>query len=156
MLKDSLFGRLDDFAVGMLLCHWFVIGWKQSWFEKYNIPLFILSIIIITLGCYFSDYIFLGYISSYFEPLLNTVFQVGFGVLTISLLHMRKNVLRYLFTNKFTQLCGMMCYSLYLWHGNMRMVFMADYSTLRIVTYCMFLFFLSFLTYRYIEFGNKK
>ncbi|MDP1744972.1 MAG: acyltransferase [Bacteroidota bacterium] len=156
MIKDSLFGRLDDFATGMLLCHWFVSGWKQKWFEQYSIVLFFLSLFVITLGCYFSDYVFLHYISSYFEPLINTSFQLGFGLLTLSLLHMKKNPIQFLFANKTLQLCGMMCYSLYLWHGNMRMVFIADYTPLRIITYLMFLFLLSFLTYRYIEFGNKK
>ncbi len=156
LIKDSLFGRLDDFATGMLICHWFVTNWKQSFFEKYSIPLFLFSIVVITLGCYLSDYVFLQYFRSYYEPLINTFFQLGFGLLTLSLLHMKKNPIRFLYTNKLVQLCGMMCYSLYLWHGNMRMVFMADYSALRIIMYCFFLFSLSFLTYRYIEFGNKK
>jgi len=156
MIKDSLLGRLDDFATGMLLCHWFITNWKQKLLEQYSLVLFLGSMVVITLGCFFSDYIYLKIISSYFEPLINTFFQIGFGMLTLSLLHMKKNALRFLFTNKFVQLCGMMCYSLYVWHGNMRMVFMADYTPLRIITYCMFLFLLSFLTYRYIEFGNKK
>jgi peptidoglycan/LPS O-acetylase OafA/YrhL len=156
MIKDSLFGRLDDFIAGMLICHWFVTKWKQEWFEKNSISLFIVSFIVITLGCYFSDYIFLKLISSYYEPVINTVFQLGFGMMLLSLLHMKRNALSYLFTNKFLQLSGMMCYSLYVWHGNMRMLFMADYTALRIITYYVFLFALSFLTYRYIEFGNKK
>lgn len=156
MIKDSIFGRLDDFIVGMLICHWFVIGWKQAWFEKYSILLFLFSIVIITLGCYFSDYVSLGLLPTYYEPAINTVFQLGFGSLTLSLLHMSKNPLRYLFTNNFLQLCGMMCYSLYLWHGNMQMMFMADRSPVRVLVFLVFLFSLSFLTYRYIEFGNKK
>jgi peptidoglycan/LPS O-acetylase OafA/YrhL len=156
MIKDSIFGRLDDFATGILLCHLFVTNWKQKWLEQYSLVLFSISLVVITLACYFSDYVFLQYISSYYEPLINSFFQLGFGLLTLSLLHMKKNSIRFLFINKFLQLCGMMCYSLYLWHGNMRMVFMADYTALRIVTYLAFLFFLSFLSYRYIEFGNKK
>ncbi len=156
MIKDSIFGRLDDFIVGMLICHWFVTGWKQAWFERYSMHLFLVSMIVITLGCYFSDYVFLHLLPAWCEPIINTVFQLGFGLLILSLLHMSKNPLRYLFTNNFLQLCGMMCYSLYLWHGNMRMVFMADYSVSRIIAYCFFLFALSFLSYRYIEFGNKK
>ena len=134
MIKDSLFGRLDDFAVGMLICHWFVANWKQNFFEKYSLVLFFISLVVITLGCYLSDYIFLQFISSYFEPLINTSFQLGFGLLTLSLLHMKKNPISFLFTNKLVQLCGMMCYSLYIWHGNMRMVFIADYTPLRIIT----------------------
>lgn len=156
MIKDSLFGRLDDFALGMLLCHWYISGWKKQWLEKNSLNLFLTSFIIIIIGCNFSDYVFLGLVPHYYEPMINTVFQLGFGTLTISLLYMKTNALSYLFTNKFLQLCGMMCYSLYVWHGNMRMVFMADYSGFRIFSYCLFLFALSFLTYRYIEFGNKK
>ena len=156
MIKDSLFGRLDDFAVGMLICHWYVTNWKQQWFEKYSLALFLSSLVIITFGCNFSDYVFLRYLSPYFEPFINTFFQLGFGLLTLSLLHMKQNPIRFLFSNKFIQLAGMMCYSLYLWHGNMRMVFIEDYTPLRIISYLMFLFLLSFLTYQYIEFGNKK
>ena len=156
IIKDSLFGRLDDFVAGMLLCHWFVTNWKQKYFEQYSKIIFFFSLVVITIGCYFSDYIFLKYLPSYLEPLINTIFQLGFGLLTLSILHMKTNALHFLFSNKLIQLTGMMCYSLYIWHGNMRMVFMADYSALRIITYLIFLFSLSFLTYRYIEFGNKK
>ena len=157
IIKDSLFGRLDDFAAGMLLCHLFITNWKQTWFEKNSILLFFISILLIAMGCNFSDYLFLGYLSTYFEPLLNTSFQLGFGLLTLSLLHMNKNSIRFLFTNKFVQLAGMMCYSLYLWHGNMQMVFIGgDRTPFRITILLMFIFLLSFLTYRFIEFGNKK
>ena len=157
IIKDSLFGRLDDFAAGMLLCHLFITNWKQTWFEKNSILLFFISILLIAMGCNFSDYLFLGYLSTYFEPLLNTSFQLGFGLLTLSLLHMNKNSISFLFTNKFVQLAGMMCYSLYLWHGNMQMVFIGgDRTPVRISILLMFIFLLSFLTYRFIEFGNKK
>lgn len=156
MIKDSVFGRLDDFATGILLCHWFVIGWKQKWIEENSEVLFLLSIVVITVGCYLSDSVFLKFAPAYCEPFINTFFQIGFGAMTLSLLHMRKTALHYLFSNKFIQLSGMMCYSLYLWHGNMRWFFIMDYTPLRIVSYLMFLFLLSFLTYRYIEFGNKK
>ncbi|MES2591409.1 MAG: acyltransferase [Bacteroidota bacterium] len=159
MIKDSLFGRLDDFIAGMLLCHWFITGWKRAWFEKYSVGAFFGAMVIITLGCYFSDYISMPVpiLPSYFEPIINTVFQLGFGLLILSLLHMKQNALSYLFTNKFLQLTGMMCYSLYVWHANMQMVFLyRDYTVMHITSYCLFLFALSFLTYRYIEFGNKK
>src|SRR6185369_5357956 len=111
---------------------------------------------ILTLGCYLSDYVYLKFAPAFLEPIINNIFQLGFGLLTLSLLYMGQHFLRSLFTNKFIQLCGMMCYSLYLWHGNMRWFFIVDYSYLRIASYLFFLFFLSFLTYRYIEFGNKK
>lgn len=156
MIKDSLFGRLDDFVVGMLICQWYVADWKKDWFEKNSLLLFAGSLLITFIGCNFSDYVFLHRLPSYFEPLINTVFQISFGLMLLSLLHMKENPIRSLFSNFFLQLCGMMCYSLYVWHGNMRMVFIADYSALRIGSYLFFLFALSFLTYRYIEFGNKK
>ena len=108
------------------------------------------------IGFYYSDYVFLGLAPAWSDPYINNVFHIGFGMMTLSLLYMRQNILRYLFSNKFVQLSGMMCYSLYLWHGNMRWFFIMDYSALRISSYLFFLFFLSFLTYRYIEFGNKK
>ena len=156
MIKDSLVGRLDDFMAGILICHWFVTNWKQKWLEAKSMILFFVSIVIVLVGCNFSDYVFLNTIPFYFEPLINTLFQLGFGMMLLSLLHMNKNPIRYLFSNKVVQLTGMMCYSLYLWHGNLRWFFIMDYSALRIVSYLVFLFFLSFLTYRYIEFGNKK
>ncbi|MDF2437262.1 MAG: hypothetical protein K0Q95_1638 [Bacteroidota bacterium] len=156
MIKDSIAGRLDDFAAGMIIGHLWTIKWKQSWFETNSEFLFFSSLLIITVGFYFSDYVFLKYVPLWTEPFINTVFQIGFGAMTFALLYMRANFLRNLFTNKFVQLSGMMCYSLYLWHGNMRWFFIMDYSMLRICTYLFFLFLMSFLTYRYIEFGNKK
>jgi peptidoglycan/LPS O-acetylase OafA/YrhL len=156
MIKDSLFGRLDDFAAGMFICHLWVIKWKESWFRENAEVLFLSSLLVITLSFYFSDYVFLKMAPAWMEPFVNTMFQAGFGMIIFSLLYMRQNVLRSLFTNKFLQLSGMMCYSLYLWHGNMRWFFIMDYTLLRIVCYLAFLFLLSFLTYRYIEFGNKK
>jgi peptidoglycan/LPS O-acetylase OafA/YrhL len=156
MIKDSLAGRLDDFVTGMLLCHLWHGNWKANWFKNNAEFLFLLSLLVITIGFYFSDYVFLGFAPDWTEPFINTVFQMGFAMIIFSLLYMRQNMLRYLFTNKFVQLSGMMCYSLYLWHGNMRWFFIMDYSVLRISSYLFFLFLLSFLTYRYIEFGNKK
>ncbi|HEX8517516.1 MAG TPA: acyltransferase [Bacteroidia bacterium] len=156
MIKDSLPGRLDDFAAGMLICHLWHKGWKAGWFRENAEFLFLLSLVVITLGFYFSDYIFLKFAPAWTEPLLNNVFHIGFAMITFALLYMQKNILRFLFTNRFLQLSGMMCYSLYLWHGNMRWFFIMDYSVLRVSCYLFFLFLLSFLTYRYIEFGNKK
>ncbi len=156
IIKDSLFGRLDDFAMGMLICYLFHTNWKADWFKQNSVFLFFLSLIVLTLGCYLSDYVFLKIAPIYLEPFINSIFQLGFGIITLSLLYMQKNIIRFLFTNKFLQLSGMMCYSLYLWHGNMRWFFIMDYTYLRIASYLFFLFFLSFLTYRYIEFGNKK
>ncbi|HEY0262866.1 MAG TPA: acyltransferase [Chitinophagales bacterium] len=156
MIKDSVLGRLDDFILGMLICHWFVTNWRKTFFEKNAVLLFAASIVVLFFGCNFSDYIFLGMLPRYYEPLQNTAFQLGFGLITISLLYMGKNVLYYLFANKFLQLCGMMCYSLYVWHGNLRMIFFTDYTPLRFASYFFFLFALAFLSYRYIEFGEKK
>lgn len=156
MIKDSLPGRLDDFVTGIILCHLWHVKWKADWFNDNSEFLFLVSLLVITVGFYFSDYAFLGFVPAWTEPFVNTVFQLGFGMITLSLLYMKQNILRYLFTNKFVQLSGMMCYSLYLWHGNMRWFFIVDYSVLRISSYLFFLFLLSFLTYRYIEFGNKK
>jgi peptidoglycan/LPS O-acetylase OafA/YrhL len=156
MIKDSLPGRLDDFAAGMFVCHLWHTGWKEKWFKHNSEFLFLLSLLVITVGFYFSDYLFLRFAPAWTEPFLNNIFQTGFAMITIALLYMRKNVISWLFTNRFLQLSGMMCYSLYLWHGNMRWFFIMDYSVLRICCYLFFLFLLSFLTYRYIEFGNKK
>jgi peptidoglycan/LPS O-acetylase OafA/YrhL len=156
MIKDSLPGRLDDFTAGMVFCHLWHTQWKMNWFRENAEVLFLGSLLVITIGFYFSDYVFLKFLPGWTEPFINTVFQIGFGMIIFSLLYMRQNLLRYLFTNKFLQLSGMMCYSLYLWHGNMRWFFIMDYTILRVVCYLFFLFLLSFLTYRYIEFGNKK
>jgi peptidoglycan/LPS O-acetylase OafA/YrhL len=156
MIKDSLFGRLDDFMAGMIIAHWFVTNWKEEWLGRKSVSLFFVSIVIVLVGCNLSDLIYLNHVPFYLEPLINSFFQLGFGMMLLSLLHMKKNVIRYFFTNYFLQLTGMMCYSLYLWHGNLRWFFIIDFSPLRIVSYLGFLFLLSFLTYRYIEFGNKE
>jgi peptidoglycan/LPS O-acetylase OafA/YrhL len=104
----------------------------------------------------FSDYVYLGWVGKWGEVFVNTFIQLGFGLLTIAALYLPKGLLRGIFTNWPLQISGLMCYSLYLWHGNLRMYFVYDFNYVRILYYFIFLYAISWFTYRYIEFGNKK
>lgn len=156
MIKDSLPGRLDDFMVGMLLCYLYVNKVGENFFKSLAEPLLVVSLLIMFITLNYSDYIYLGRLTGISDIFINTFCQLGFGLMIISSLYLPKGFFRFLVANWPLQMAGLMCYSLYLWHGNLRMLFVYDFSPLRILYYFVFLFAICWLSYRYIEFGNKK
>lgn len=156
MIKDSLPGRLDDFMLGMLICYLYVNKVWEPILRNLAEPLLVLSVVLMFFALQYSDYIYLGWLTGISDIFINTFVQIGFGLMLIASLYLPKGILRSFVANWPLQLAGLMCYSLYLWHGNLRMLFVYDFSALRIVYYFVFLFAICWLSYRYIEFGNKK
>ncbi len=156
MIKDSLPGRLDDFMVGMLLCYVFTQGVAANFLKNLAQPLFLLSVVLFFFTLHYSDYVYLGKLTGISDIFINTFVQVAFGLMLIASLYLPKGILHFIVANWPVQLAGLMCYSLYLWHGNLRMLFVYDFTALRIIYYFVFLFSICWISYRYIEFGNKK
>jgi len=155
-IKDSILGRLDDFVVGMLACHIYVRRPQVGAWPRMG--LLALSLGLITLGCYLWDYDYLRLVPRLLVPFFNTVLQAGFLALLVSLLCMDRGFFRWLFANPVIQVIGMMCYSLYVWHG---VVIQAIWSgpagvDLRLPVYFFMLFVISVLSYRFIEFGRVQ
>lgn len=157
IVKDSLFGRLDDFVLGMLIC--------SLYFRKEKMKIriaprlyFFLGIIFIMSACMLWDYKILKVLPAGFTPLINNIIQIGFFLIIISLLNLEKGALKFIFTNLPIQVMGMMCYSLYIWHriGYHTILEGEDYNYFNMAAYFVLLFSISIFTYRYVEFGKKS
>ncbi|MBI4881636.1 MAG: acyltransferase, partial [Planctomycetes bacterium] len=115
-IKDSVIGRLDDFVLGMLLCQVFFNRGPLSHGRA------VLAVASGALGlyaaCWLWDLVKLHELPRAAAPFINDVVGAGMFLLTYGALSLKKGLLRALFTNAPLQLTGMMCYSLYVWHGN--------------------------------------
>jgi peptidoglycan/LPS O-acetylase OafA/YrhL len=156
-LKDSLAGRIDDFALGMLIA---VIYVRRLGSEPLKRPLIYLALglLAIAFGCSLWDMRVTGTLPAFIVPLINNVFHAGFFLVIVSLLSMEGGPVRYLFANRPLQVLGMMCYSVYIWH---QLVLFAvirenDYTVFYLSAYFVVLFAIAVLTYRYLEFGRKS
>jgi len=152
-VKDSILGRLDEFAWGILLCHIYIHKiHKLSVFNTWSA--FFAGIILITTACMMWDAYRLHSLARGFIPFINIILDLGFVLFAMSLLAMKENVIKWTFSNYLIQLFGVMCYSLYVWHGVAIKTFVDSYDFAHIASYFVLLFVLAALSYRYIEFGH--
>lgn len=151
---SNIFVRLDDFVLGMLLCDLYVHGWKKIFFQKYPRLTFISGLFLVFLAIY--SYTFLPKLGGFFMFLSN-ILHIGVALLLLSLLFNPSGVRHWFFSNYAVQLIGMMCYSIYIWHyviyeRSVQNIFSAP----QFVAYLLLTGIVSFLSYRFIEFGNKS
>ena len=154
-VKDSLFGRLDEFVWGMFLCHIY-INKVESISEIQASAIFFGGIILITISCSIWDYIRLDILMRSIAPFTNIILDLGFVMLTLSLLAMKRNPIKKFFSNYIIQLLGIMSYSLYVWHGIAISHIITKYDAAHVILYFLLLSVLSCLSYRFIEFGHNK
>lgn len=161
VLKDSLLGRLDDFVLGMLICHLYITAPGKNSILKLNLNAAFGMGVLFMLICFMSwDYVCLGIIPVKASPFLHNIFHAGAFFIILSLLYSKNKVLAFIFSNKPIQIAGLMCYSIYVWHGIsiwpiLKNAYHPD-PPFRIVIYFIMLFIFSAFTYRYIEFGHVK
>lgn len=156
VLKDSLFARLDDFVLGMVIC-WTYLNSKAPR-KNYGTHIYFgAGLLLITIGCMLWDYKVLGILPEFVLPLLNNILQGGFYLIIMSLLWAsREDKLLLIFTNRPVKVIGMMSYSLYMWHYPPIQTIISNHITpFNTIIYFVFLLVFSCLTYRYIEFGKK-
>ncbi|MAF84525.1 MAG: hypothetical protein CL797_10540 [Chromatiales bacterium] len=158
-IKDSIFGRLDDFVVGMWLCHLFINPPERRFS---SIGLFSTGMVIILVVCSLWDYIYLDRIPVAVLPLLNSLFQLGAGCIIYSLIIADPSRLLAWFSNRGLQLIGMMTYSIYIWHGRLIWI-MRDELEIKawkgivpLLLYLSALLLISVTSYRFIEFWYVK
>lgn len=166
-LKDSLAGRMDDFILGMLLCHLYVTRLKERPLRHPALSM-AAGIFLLAIGANIWDYKVLGALPTvYAIPFATNILHAGFFLIVASALSMRGAGVA-LLANRPLQVAGMMSYSLYIWHHlALRLMTRSDYGLFRgrpfdyeyttafIVVYLAFIAVFSALTYRYIEFGRK-
>lgn len=153
-VKDSLLGRLDEFFWGMLLSYFFVH--KQEWKKKVPALLSLAAgVLLITAACIAWDYTLLKLVSRKIIPYINLVMDLGLAVLIWSLLTMDKKPIKWLFDNYLLQLLGVMCYSIYIWHGVAIRPLILEYDATQIIFYYCIVLVLAALSYRFVEFGHE-
>ncbi len=157
-VSSSVFGSLDDFVTGMFLAHLMV----QKWEIKLKIPpifLTLLGAILLSFSLMLCDAWVLHVLPLFMRPLIATCINLSLFVLVGSIALYPQQIVSKLVSNWPLQLIGMMCYSLYVWHGIVmkRMVPGPEaFSALNFVAYVVILFGLSWCTYRWVEFGTEK
>jgi peptidoglycan/LPS O-acetylase OafA/YrhL len=152
-VKDSIFGRLDDFVVGMWICHVFIhpplkkpsSGWLLG------CGLFVIFVV-----ASLWDYIFMGLIPLTVRPFLNNLVHLGTACIMLGLLFADKSRLVRILMNTPLQVFGMMCFSTYIWHGRLIEILHAKDGIANLVFYFIALLLWSALTYRFIEFGYVR
>jgi peptidoglycan/LPS O-acetylase OafA/YrhL len=150
-VSDSVLGRLDEFLYGMLAAHLYV--------QRRALPAW----------CVWAGFIAIGAAmlmwAAWFRlwlPLPYTAFainllDVGLFCLLMQLLLGWERIAS-LVSARVLQLAGMMCYSIYLWHGIVRLKYGTEYDAgvIQYASYLAIVFALSALTYRYVEFGHVR
>ena len=143
IVANSLPGRLDDFFVGMALAAFYAEGRRVA----APIWTFLLGVVLLTLTCIFHDMSRAGYIASWAHVFAGTVFQIGAAAVIMAALSMKN------FRCYPLELLGLMCYSLYFWHG---WVINHTVSDNGILYFVLVLAGFAWLSYRYIEHGHVK
>ena len=155
-VRDSIIGRLDDFVVGMLCCYVCTMG-SIKFIKQNNAIIFVVAGAAIGLtACAMWDSIILERTSKNMVPYINILLNLAFFTCTVALYRSR-NLFKTLIENWLLMVLGMMCYSLYVWHGvllgGMMRMNWGDYS---LPVFLFSLVVIASLSYRYIEFGHIK
>lgn len=146
----AVLSRLDDFYLGFLVCY--LLYEKKATLHSYQQKIFFGSILVLIFACLYSHIVS----ANYFLIFENNLLQLGFGMLTLSLL-LSEGWGAKLFSFKPLQLLGMMCFSIYVWHGVLIKQLVSDqFNLLDYPFYFVVLFVLSAITYRFVEFGQES
>ena len=150
-VSDSVLGRLDEFVLGMLAAHlyqrrralppgWFVLG-----------LVLMVAAILAWAGWYH------GLLPRVTTAVAVNLLDAGMLICVLHLLCRRERLGQAL-SSAWLQLLGCMCYSIYLWHGLVRDSFRPSFTAgvFEYGAYLAAVFALSFITYRYIEFGSVR
>jgi peptidoglycan/LPS O-acetylase OafA/YrhL len=150
-ISAGAIGRLDEFALGMVAAHLYAQGWRMPR------PLLSILVGVALVGCAMVafEHWRLGALPKPSAAILISIADVGFVLLLLGLLSRGSQVMSF----APLQVVGMMCYSLYVWHGILLHKFFPDilsnpYATLhlRYAAYIAVLFGLAAITYRFVEF----
>jgi peptidoglycan/LPS O-acetylase OafA/YrhL len=155
-VSDSVIGRLDDFVMGMLAAH--VFAQRRAQFQSvWWLPV---SGVLVALGAtlwwYWANKLIPQTTASLCGPLLNVGIFLGFSHL-LTVPH-GSSRLSAMLSARWLQLLGIMCYSVYCWHGIILLKLKPSYmnGVAEYLTYLGITLVLSWFTFRFIEFGHIK
>jgi peptidoglycan/LPS O-acetylase OafA/YrhL len=145
-ISDNIFGRIDEFVIGMALAKWHVEGRIPEWTRHLMWP----GVVLILLAwsgfyqCQYGGFPVVG-----MAP-LNDLLDLGFVcVVSAALKPSSHNLL----TFAPLQVAGMMCYSLYIWHAPILDAVATSHGLLVALP---LLVILAAFSYRYIEFRRAN
>jgi peptidoglycan/LPS O-acetylase OafA/YrhL len=151
-ISDSLGGRLDEFAFGMLAAHIYC----RSIFVKWRPIQLSAGLSLIVLTFMLQAAICIGKVP--YESMIFVKLPLDFGLLLfVNATMTRDGPLSAILSIWPLQMAGMMCYSVYLWHIPVLRDHAPQNSSWG--TYCLYLVLLcviSWLSYRYVEFSGVK
>ena len=156
-IKDSLAGRLDDFVLGMAIAHAYVHRARVG--QAVARALVVVGAVLIWIACVLWDSAYLGTLARGYTPFINWVMDAGAVALTYGMLCLDGGVVKRLFSTAALQIPGMMCYSLYVWHGIVLQKVVGstkNFDPLHLATALALTALLSLVTYRYVEFGRVR
>jgi len=151
-ISDSLLGRLDEFILGMLGAYLYV-GRK---FTSRPVVQFFTGVGFLSVAVLLWALWYRGNYPYAIAGLFNIPLDIGF-LLIVNAVAIGCGPISRVISSWPLQMSGLMCYSLYLWHGVIVSKYhssaytIPSYTAYLILTYC-----LSWLTYRYIECGSDK
>lgn len=149
-VKDSVFARADDFAIGMAVA----IAYSRGILPKLGLGSTIAGVGLIQLAAIGWD------VQSSIRPavgLLNIPLQLGVAIILVSALN-ENGFTKSLLTASPLKLLGAMCFSIYVWHGLVMgpTIIASPFSATNLVSFWVPLLLLSAFTYRFIEFPKVK
>ncbi len=156
VMKDSVLGRLDDFVVGMLMAWIFTRTQKAEkpvWAAPFIVVIGVICVFVAS-SCW--DLVVLSKLGASIIPFINNILLVGFALIVLFLLHCKNRIVNYIFANPMIQIIGLMCYSLYVWHGVILLKIVRQHTITEIAVYLATLAIVGFVSFRYIEFYHVK
>jgi peptidoglycan/LPS O-acetylase OafA/YrhL len=153
-VKDGVLGRLDDFVLGMWICH--AYARRQLSGSRSMIALVAVGLFIGLLSCIGWERVFSASLPLQVVPLLHNGIQCGAGALLVAALVLPGRW-AWLLTNRPMQLTGMMCFSLYVWHGRpIETLLGPTFDAARFGLYLALVAGIAALSYRFIEFPRVR
>jgi peptidoglycan/LPS O-acetylase OafA/YrhL len=146
-ISDSVFGRLDEFILGMYAAHLYRAGFQAS--SRH----LLLGIGLLLVGALIWAWRYLGALPPLTGSIANDFVDFGVLFITLSALTLRARWVAVL-QQRWLQLLGVMCYSIYMWHGIVQLHFKQSLHAgfLAYASYLAVVLAISAFTFRYIEF----
>lgn len=152
-IKDGILGRLDDFIVGVWICDAYI---RERLKSSHRGPVISVGITVGICSCVGWERVLDGSASADLVPFLHTGIQLGCAALLVVALATTHKWVKAL-TNWPMQLIGMMCFSIYVWHGRLiEALLLPNFGPLEFCAYLGLLLSIAGLSYRFIEFPGVK
>ncbi len=154
-LKDSLPGRLDDFCLGMAACSLVLLPRAEE--TSWGFLGLYAGLLICWAGWASWDLVLLGILGRSFVPINHLFLDTGFLVVLLAVLRSGPSAGRLLLDNPVTRVLGRMSFSIYVWHGLVKVRSVPKaWGPENLALYLLLVGTISLLSYRFVEFGHER